>query len=280
MAELSCVFTDLDGTLLHSDRTLDPRDLRTIRILQGKGIPVIIATGRHHTIARPIYEQVGGAIPAVTCNGATIYDYEAGRSLMDVCLTTEAVAEVCGYAQEAGLKYYIFTPEKSYYDPDDTRLDFRKGATFLCPNSRVEFHSMAELGDPTAHRVVKIILPGVGDEALAAFRSALGHRKDIELTFSGVGLLEVNFAGVTKGSAVQWLALRRGLDLSRALSLGDNLNDLAMVQTTGFSAAPANAVAEIKAAASVQVPDNEHCRLSCAVEALFPGLLEESTTGR
>ncbi len=274
MLPLSCVFTDLDGTLLHSDRTLDPRDLATIRALQSRGIPVLIATGRHHTIARPIYDQIGGGVPAVTCNGGVIYDYEAGHALLDICLSPEAVAEVCGYARRAGLRYYIFTPEKSYYDPDDTRLDFRKGAMPLCPGVRVEFSSMDDLGDPTAHRVVKIILPGMGDEAVESFRAALAHRKDMELTFSGAGLLEVNNAGVTKGWGVRWLAQRLGLDLSRALSLGDNLNDLAMVQATGFSAVPANAVAQLKEAATLVVPDNDHCPLTCAVQALFPQLLE------
>ena len=275
MAELSCVFTDLDGTLLHSDHSIDPRDLKTIRALQRRGIPVIIATGRHHTIARPVYEEIGCPIPAVTCNGAVIYDYEARRPLMETLLTPAAVEEVCSYATGNGLHYYIFTPERSYYDPYDTRLDFVNGTTFLCPNARVEFHSMADIENPSDYPVAKIVLPGVGDRELADFQAALGHRTDMELTFSGKGLLEVNYTGVTKGTGVQWLARQQGLDISRALSLGDNLNDLDMIRTTGFSAAPANATAEVKAAATVQVPDNDHCPLTCAVEALFPHLLQE-----
>lgn len=277
MPELSAVFTDLDGTLLRSDQTIHPEDLTTIQILQSQAIPVIIATGRHHAIARPIYEQIGGNVPAITCNGALLYNYQAGQILREQCLSSQAALEVCRCAKAAGLRYHVFTVERSYYTPNDPYLDFEGSSTLPHgQSSKVEFYTLEELGDITAHRVAKVLVSGVDAQIVAHFRKILSNY-NLEITTSGAGLMEVNHQGVTKGEAAYWVSRYLGLDLSRTLSLGDNLNDLAMLKATGFSATPDNADLQAKATATVVVPDHDHAPLTWAIRELFPGLLEKNT---
>ena len=53
------VVSDLDHTLLRDDQSIGPRDLFAIKALRAMGIPVVLATGRHHIMCGHIADMVG-----------------------------------------------------------------------------------------------------------------------------------------------------------------------------------------------------------------------------
>jgi HAD superfamily hydrolase (TIGR01484 family) len=69
----SVIATDLDGTLLHSDHTLDPFTAETVRTLAARGIEIIIATGRHYRDVAGIRDLLGVDAYLITSNGARVH---------------------------------------------------------------------------------------------------------------------------------------------------------------------------------------------------------------
>lgn len=69
----SVIATDLDGTLLHSDHTLDPFTAQTLRTVAARGVLVIIATGRHYRDVAGIRDLLGIDAYLITSNGARVH---------------------------------------------------------------------------------------------------------------------------------------------------------------------------------------------------------------
>lgn len=77
---LRAVVTDVDGTLTGRDRRLDPRAVAAVRVLEGQGIPVVLATGNVLPIALALYRFLGLSGPVVAENGGLIFREAEGRA--------------------------------------------------------------------------------------------------------------------------------------------------------------------------------------------------------
>ena len=69
----SVIATDLDGTLLNSDHQLDPFTAETVRTLAARGVPIVIATGRHYRDVAGIRDLLGVDAYLITSNGARVH---------------------------------------------------------------------------------------------------------------------------------------------------------------------------------------------------------------
>ena len=276
MPKLECIFSDLDGSLLRSDHTIHPDDIATIQTLRSKGVPVIIATGRHHEIARPVYDIVGGSIgyPTITCNGSNLYDYETESSVRCLLIPTHTVAELWEYIQNNKLIAYLYTDECCYYDPNDKRLDFRQGTITICGDTPVVVHSMDEITDPTQYNVTKFVISAATEDTQQGFRQAFPPQSGLEFCFSGPGILDVNCVGGDKGDAVKWICNHYGLDPANVLCLGDNYNDYGMLKAAGWSVAPQNASDGIKEVCRFITSHHDNRPLTTAIRELFPQYID------
>ena len=70
---LRVVVTDVDGTLTNADRRLDPAAVQVVADLEGRGIPVVLATGNVLPIALALYRSLGLTGPIVAENGGILY---------------------------------------------------------------------------------------------------------------------------------------------------------------------------------------------------------------
>src|SRR5450759_4870115 len=69
-ASLRLIAIDIDGTLLNPEFQISETDLATLRGVHAQGIEVILVTGRRHTFALPIAQQLGFDLWLITSNGA------------------------------------------------------------------------------------------------------------------------------------------------------------------------------------------------------------------
>ena len=72
------VVTDVDGTLTDRERRLDPAAVRSVRALEARGIPVVLATGNVLPIALALWRSLGLSGPIVAENGGIVYDASEG----------------------------------------------------------------------------------------------------------------------------------------------------------------------------------------------------------
>src|ERR1700744_4523496 len=103
------VFLDMDGTLLRSDHSVSEETKERIRMLTGKGIPVILVSARPLNAVLPTFRSIGmpAATPIVTLNGSYIVesDKPVFQAMVDLEMTAAVAREVRPF--KATIAYYL-----------------------------------------------------------------------------------------------------------------------------------------------------------------------------
>ena len=278
LSKLECVICDLDGSLLNSQKKVSPRDLETIKTLKSKGVLFFISTGRSFPFAQETVGSVGYDLPASCCNGGHIYDFANKKSLacdplekpvaikaLDWLLTTEhpfiVYATTGVYFRNRTMQRYVMWEKWNQTAPEEYR--------FAMPT--------VEGGDLDRENTtfIKILLTEANDEVYRQLMEAMGEdAKKLNPVFSEPTLLDVNAVGVNKGKGVLRLAELFGFDPQNAMAIGDNFNDITLLQSVGLPVAPENAEAEIKTLAKFITCSNDQSPLTYAIAHLYPELLD------
>jgi len=252
------VALDLDGTLIGEDMRIRPRTVAAVRAAVGAGVAVAIVTGRMASSALPYARQLGLREPIVGMQGALIREMPGagrpgrGRLLYHRPLPAAVAREALAWCSTHGLDPHLNHLETMVIPTTNTRaaeyVRFNLGRVVRVP----------DLDAWVRHPVTKVI--SVGDppaptRVLSAARADFDGRAVV--TVSHPMFLEFVAPGVGKGAAVRWLARRLGVDLRDSLAIGDQLNDLEMIDEVGFGVAMPHGPAELRAAASLVAPPFE-----------------------
>ena len=277
MNRLQGVVSDLDHTLLRDDQSISPADLAAIAALRRMGIPLILATGRHHIMCAHIADLVDAHTPLISNNGANIFDFASGRVLHSLLMPKDMVAELWRACQAQGRLWHVFTPLRAIVSGDWTRPDYpdRVIGDIARKSPPMALERMPPDFVPTSVDVVKFLVPNLPRTELAEFLSLVPGADRLSATYSAGDFMDITMREATKGSAVTWLAPQLGFKPENALIMGDNGNDVSMLELAGWAVAPQNAVPEAKAAAAFITTDNEHSPLAHALTSLFPDLFPD-----
>src|SRR5271169_3832854 len=91
---LRLIAIDIDGTLLNPEFKISETDLATLRRVHAQGIEVILVTGRRHTFALPIAQQLGFDLWLISSNGAVTRSL-SGETFHRDMLPAETCRELC-----------------------------------------------------------------------------------------------------------------------------------------------------------------------------------------
>ncbi len=249
MQDTKIFFTDLDDTLLDSQKKVSPENQAAIHEALDAGHRIVINTGRPLPAALPLIRRTGLNRPgcyAITYNGGLIYDCGSGETLFKKTLTMEDVRYIFQEAAKAGL--YAHT-----YDSRNLICPRCTGETLrYCANSEIDWKEDPDFLEHLEEAPVKIIVIDFEDhQRLEDFRRSLAPwaKGRVSVSFSNAFYLEHVADGISKGGAMHFLCDRLGIPISRSVAAGDAENDIPMLQTAGLGAAVANASPETKKAA-------------------------------
>jgi hydroxymethylpyrimidine pyrophosphatase-like HAD family hydrolase len=256
--------TDVDGTLLDEDNNLPGENRAALESLRGRGIPVVLATGRRWTTLKRVLDRLNLwelADYAIINNGAVIKDLRTGALLHHEAFEPGAIvatADALAYVPDGGPDVY------------HRRLSLRNG-DFTAKNEGycVLLSDYRELED---RAVVELILIGSesdltrAQEALCALpvETAL-----IKNTFYADHMLEISPRDVSKFAGALRLGERLGLAVSGAsgaVAIGDSANDLPLLREAGRAVAMPHAPQPVLDAA------HETATVAEAVRRWFPGV--------
>ncbi|HYM70181.1 MAG TPA: Cof-type HAD-IIB family hydrolase [bacterium] len=256
---------DIDGTLVGEDKVVPPGVAAAVRAARDRGVRVCLATGRMWDAARPFAEAIEADSPAILYNGALVYDFAADRALWAHRLPLEVAARLLPvlrrFPQTSPL---VFVRGRVYAERQTPFVDVyarrdRLTVEIATPFERV----MSE--DP-----VKLLIVGRHEDLLElrrAIDAAAGPA--VSQVFSQSDYLEVLPSGVSKGAALPVLARAVGVPLSRTVAVGDNHNDLTMLQAAGLGVAVADAPPEVLAAAKATCPPPGQEGVRVVIERYF-----------
>lgn len=273
---------DLDGTLLARAEAISPRTLAALKAARERGIVAVIATGRTPHSAREYSQQIGGG-PVICCNGAAILD-ERGAYLMQKPIPTDPLLRVLSLCQGAGLLCDCYTTDGVYLDRAlDHYESYRRwvargmgpmatlwAVARLWRRNRMRttrnLSSWAER--PGRPPVLKVMVVG-RPEVLAEVAAQVGSQvPGVDVTRSGPDNLEINAAGVSKGTGLEWLGAYLKIARSEMIAFGDSENDLQMLRYAGLGVAMGNAPAQIQGEADRVTLPCDQDGVAAAVEEL------------
>ena len=243
---------DFDGTLLRSDRSFSNADLKALSQLDALGIVRVIATGRSIYSLNTISISELPVDFIIFSSGAGIDQHPGGQIIRKVSLEAHEVNRAIAILQAEGLDFMVQRPIPDnhifgYFESTPANADFKR---------RIELYSrfafpLDELidGFGPATQLIAILPYGDSQPALDDIRKKLPDFNIIQTTspLDGRSLwIEVFPPNVSKSHAVAWLTAEFGLDSAQTLSIGNDYNDLDLLEWTAKSFVVENAPDDIK----------------------------------
>ncbi len=261
---------DLDGTLLTDRKEFTERSKRTLRAAIDSGIIVLIATGRPLTGIPEEIRNFPGMRYALTSNGAKVMDVWEERVVDEHLLSAklaEKALEICGKYDTLQEVYY----DGVSYAPEDKRdliPRYHKNPNMweYMRKTRTWTDDILQMVRESGRGLDKIqILFADMDERTKAWKE-LSEVDGLELVGSLGYNIEINAAGVNKGTGLVSLGRLLGIKRGEIMACGDGDNDLLMLKEVGFGVAMANAEEEVKKAADYITLSNEEDGVAEAIE--------------
>jgi len=262
--------TDFDGTLLRTDRTLDEKDLETLEKLGRMNIVRVIATGRS---LYSLNRAVDSSLPIdyiIFSTGAGIMKYPEGNLLRKVDLDPDAVRSTIKTLMDAELNFMVHRPV-----PDNHQFaywSFRTDETDFF--RRIELYKECSWpldgdydGFGAAAQLLAVVSNGRVTELLDSLRNRLPKLTIIRTTSPLDGKstwIEFFHPEVSKSRAADWLAAQLGIHRKNTLSVGNDYNDLDLLEWADRRYVVDNAPQDLKDRFPV-VSSNNHCGVTEAV---------------
>lgn len=243
-----------------------PRTRAAIAAARGAGIRVVIATGRMFRSVRPYAEAAGIDDPVICYQGAAIVEPASGRYLLHLPIPLEAARDVIAAVQARGFSLNVYVDDELYVErltPEAERY-----ATFQnLPVTPVG--PVLDWLEEAPTKLVTIGDPGELDRLEIELKRELGERLFIAKSLPY--FLEFADAGVTKGSALAFLADTLGFSTARTVAFGDGENDVELLEEAGYAVAVADAHPRLLAVADWLCPPAAEEGVAQVLEAMLAG---------
>ena len=259
--------TDLDGTLLSSDRTISKENLDAIEYFKAEGGAFTFITGRMPYFVTDLVAAVRPNAPVGCINGGGLYDFSTQSYLYTKELPRTSL-ELVRAVDEAieGIGIQINTFDRIYFCRENEAMEHFRRATGVSNLQK----PYGEVDEPFA----KIVFGDTEEEKLlGTLRLLAEHPKADAFRFirSEKTLCEILPKGISKGSILPRLAASLGTTLSRTVAMGDYNNDIEMLRIAGIGVAVANATPEVKAVADLVTVSNDESALAAVINAIDRG---------
>ncbi|MDR5698124.1 MAG: Cof-type HAD-IIB family hydrolase [Armatimonadota bacterium] len=267
------IVADIDGTLVTSDRRIPVAVADAVRRAQSRGVRVCLATGRIWRSAQPYVRAMGADPPVILYNGGLVYDFVRDEVLRRVPLDPQHAALALGLLQRfPRVRPHLYVDDRVLVDRRDevTQAYERKDGL------RVE-----EVGDLlpfAAEQPMKILIIGPRDALVEVDRAIASLRVPVQAVFSEQTYLEILPFGSSKGTALATVADRLGVPLEETIAVGDNFNDLTMIEAAGLGVAMGNAPAELRERADFVTASNDEGGLREVIERFVLRPLSQTRT--
>ena len=270
MEKIKMIGLDLDGTLLTDRKEFTDRSKRALRTAIDSGIVVLIATGRPLTGIPEEIRNFPGMRYALTSNGAKVMDVWEKRVVDEHLLSAklaEKALEICGKYDTLQEVYY----DGVSYAPADKRdmiPRYHKNPNMweYMRKTRTWVEDIFRMVRESDRGLDKIQMLFADMEERTKAWQELSEVEGLELVGSLGYNIEINAAGVNKGSGLVSLGRLLGIRREEIMACGDGDNDLLMLKEVGFGVAMANAEEEVKKAADYITLSNEEDGVADAIE--------------
>ena len=277
-SEIRLLATDIDGTLLNPQFQISEGDLAALRWAHAAGIEIVLVTGRRHTFALPIAKQLGFDLWLISSNGAVTRSL-SGETFHRDMMPAETCRLLCGAMQEFRGNTVLTFDKETKGAIVLERLD-ELGASirrWLEKNMEyIEFVVPIEralVTDP-----VQAMFCGTLVRMNAALRALEQAGMEEKVTVlrtvypeRDLSMIDVLNTGCSKGHALERWSKYRGYSREEVMAVGDNHNDVEMLEFAGHPVIMGNACEELRGRGWRVTRGNHECGVAAAVEVALVG---------
>ena len=247
---------DIDGTLVDSRRELTDATVDAVRDAAGRGVRVTVCTGRSLPSAADAVRHLPLNAPYVLNNGAMIYDVPQHRARYLRHLPRRIASDAVRLFRSLGFHPIVYgpLPEVGYFYYDSFDPENHAFVDYAEQNAD-RVHRVDDVCDFLRQDVTCITVAERNERVRSRKSHIRAQLPDAEVVFEispwdrSYSVITVMPSGVNKGDGLRRLALLLGIDLSEVMAVGDNLNDLEMLDVAGLGVAMGNAAPETRARA-------------------------------
>ncbi len=259
---------DIDGTIAGQSNEVSDRVVEAIKAVNAKGIQVALATGRMYHSARRFHQRIGSSLPIVSYNGAWIQDPLDGKKHHHLPVPAEIALELLDFLEQPQLRHQLdihcYLDDQLYvreFTEETKEYERRSG---IIPQAVGDFRRI--LQQPTT-KMLAISLEIALIQQLIHDIKARYTPAQIHLTQSNPKYLEITHPNANKGTATRYLAENLlGLTSEQVMTIGDNFNDVQMLEYAGRGIAMGNAPIEVQKTADWVTKDVESDGVAVAIE--------------
>ena len=263
---------DIDGTLLNSQVQISPENLAALRRAHAAGVEVVLVTGRRHTFALPIAQQLEIPLCLISSNGAVTKSLSGEVFHIDylpVATARRLCAEMANWRHNMVITFERETRGALVLESRDS---FHPSiASWMAKNSQY-IETVVPIDDCLTCDPIQTMFCG-GVEPMRELQrqlaaTALAPEVTVlrtEYPHRDLSIVDVLHGGCSKGAALGRWACHRGIAPGQVMAIGDNYNDLEMLHFAGRPVVMGNACAEMKQNGWTCVPSNDENGVAVAI---------------
>jgi Cof subfamily protein (haloacid dehalogenase superfamily) len=234
------IAVDLDGTLLNSNMEISPANCQALGAAFERGIQVAIITGRRYHSARPLLSSLPCPVTLITSNGAIVQTL-SGDLLHRNFLPREVAIQILETASDYR-PYAVALFDK----PGRGQVMMQENASpdgplrWYLKTAQEYLLQVLDLPSSLPGDPIQVMFGGAPaflEPLEHLLRSSAAGRR-VHLTWTkyferDISLLDVMNLGCSKATGLGWLLQQMSCDASEVMAIGDNYNDLEMLQMVG-----------------------------------------------
>lgn len=245
----------MDGTLLDDRKDISRDNIEAVRLLKEAGIYFVIATGRHDSMIKAYLDELNIEMPVISCNGAIVREPFSGKVFSSSPLASDQVLKVIEAVRDAGADYHIYCSETVFGEKLSGKIHYYSERNRKLPNReqirlRIDSDFRGFIKN-TEEKFYKILVLSSEQSILDSAGKNIFRATGLTASQSDKELIDVMQTGISKAEAMSELCRKLGIKREETAAIGDQLNDLDMLNWAGTGIAMANAVEPVKAVAQM-----------------------------
>lgn len=258
LSDIHLVLCDLDGTLLHEDKT---PDFFVKEILTKKKIPMTFVSGRNVQIIQEYIACFDIQLPYITNNGANIFYKD--QCIYEKSIDVTELIPALKILKENEASFLVYSQDKIFSHGFQPKLEsFKKRLEGKC--LIVQNFTEEQIARESIFKVVMIHectdrMDRICQKIQTKFANCCCVRSE-------GSVYTLTHKDASKGKAIQWLLRYLHIDAKHVLAFGDNYNDVSMFKSVGISVAMANADPSVQEQADCVTKSNDENGVSKFIE--------------
>jgi len=267
--DIRLLVLDIDGTIAGQSNDIREPVKQAICKAQAKGIQVAIATGRMYCSALRFHQEVGSTLPMLAYQGAWIQDPATQKIHQHLPVSGSTAEQLLDYFESDALRSLLSV---HFYINDQLYVrEITPETNVYAQRAEIQPLAVGDLRKVLTSEPTKVL--ALSDDTTIIEQLLGSLRKqytpaELYLTKSVATFFEATNPAANKGIAVRYLAEEMlGLTAQNVMAIGDNFNDVEMLEYAGLGIAMGNAPADVQAIAQWVAPSVEDDGAATAIEA-------------